>query len=224
VDRDFWLDRWRSGNTGWHQTDVHPFLVKHGAWLLERPASRRAPRPRVFVPLCGASRDMFWLRRAGATVVGIDLAAEAPRRFFDDAALEPVVDRTCLFERWHADDVEFLVGDFFDADATVLGAFDAVYDRAALVALPPPARRRYAERMTALCPRGTRVLQVTFDYDAREMTGPPFAVHGEEVGALYGEAFDLRRVERLDVLADNAKMRERGVTSLFEEAWQLVRR
>jgi thiopurine S-methyltransferase len=236
VERDFWLERWRTGATGWHQTDVHPFLARHGEWLVTGAAGSRhsaahgavasqpTREPRVFVPLCGASRDMLWLRRAGAAVVGIDLAAEAFRRFYDDADLDPAIDRTCLFERWHADGVELLAGDFFDADASVLGAFDAVYDRAALFALPPAMRERYAQHMADLCAPGTRLLQITFDYDQREMTGPPFAVDGTELGRLYGGAFSIERVERLDVLADNANMRSRGVRSLHEEAWRFVRR
>lgn len=220
MERDFWLERWRTGSTGWHQSDVHPFLARHGEWLV-----RGEPTvTRVFVPLCGASRDMLWLRRAGASVVGIDLAPEAFRRFYDDAGLEPRVDRTCLFERWHADDIELLAGDFFDADAAVLGAFGAVYDRAALFALPPAMRERYAQHMAELCRPGTRLLQITFDYDQREMIGPPFAVDGAELHRLYDWAFSIQRVERVDVLADNANMRGRGVTALQEEAWQLVRR
>lgn len=219
MERDFWLERWRTGATGWHQADAHPFLAKHGEWLLGGAA-----RARVFVPLCGASLDMLWLRRASAAVVGIDLAADAFRRFYDGAGLEPTIDRTCLFERWHADDVELLAGDFFDADATVLGTFGAVYDRAALFALPPAMRERYAAHMAALCAPGTRVLQVTFDYRQSEMNGPPFAVTGDELQRLYGDAFTLERAERVDVLDANANMRARGVTALHEEAWRFVRR
>lgn len=223
MDREFWLERWRTGATGWHQSETHPFLVRHGAWLLGADVPPRCP-PRVFVPLCGASLDMLWLRRQGASVVGIDLAASAFRRFYDDAALEPAVDRTCLFERWSANGIELLAGDFFDADETVLGPFDAVYDRAALFALPPQQRERYARKMADLCRPGTRVLQVTFEYDQREMTGPPFAVWPDELGRLYGDAFDLQCVERLDVLAENPGMRGRGVTALYECAWTMTRR
>jgi thiopurine S-methyltransferase len=232
VEREFWLERWRTGATGWHQSVTHPFLLRHGAWLLGGDDARRGagdePRgargTRVFVPLCGASLDMLWLRRAGASVVGIDLAASAFRRFYDEAGLDPVVDRTCLFERWSADDIELLAGDFFDADASVLGAFDAVYDRAALFALPPELRERYATKVADLCPPGTRVLQVTFEYDQREMTGPPFAVWPDELARLYGDAFELECAERLDVLAENDGMRGRGVTALHECAWRMTRR
>jgi thiopurine S-methyltransferase len=237
MDREFWLERWRTGATGWHQSETHPFLVRHGAWLLgtampsERPPPVHPPRerpprprpPRVFVPLCGASVDMLWLRAQGASLVGIDLAPDAFRRFFDDAGLDPAVDRTCLFERWTADGIELLAGDYFDATETVLGPFDAVYDRAALFALPPELRQRYALKMGDLCRPGTRVLQVTFEYEQREMNGPPFAVWPDELGDLYGGAFDLQCVERLDVLADNAGMRGRGVSALHECAWTMTR-
>jgi thiopurine S-methyltransferase len=253
MDREFWLERWRTGATGWHQSDTHPFLVRHGPWLLgaavpgklstrahppgeypagASPASLSLPHPRpphprpprVFVPLCGASVDMRWLRAQGASVVGIDLAASAFQRFYDDAGLEPRVDRTCLFERWTADEIELLAGDFFDADETVLGRFDAVYDRAALFALPPDLRQRYARKMADLCRPGTRVLQVTFEYDQREMNGPPFAVGPDELHGLYGGAFDLHCVERADVLGANDGMRNRGVTALHECAWAMTRR
>jgi thiopurine S-methyltransferase len=218
MERDFWLERWRTGSTGWHQNETHPFLLRHGRRLLG------GPQPRVFVPLCGASLDMLWLRQQGATVVGIDLASAAFQRFYDDANLEPVVDRTCLFERWSADGIELLAGDFFDADATVLGPFDAVYDRAALFALPPAMRERYAARMADLCRPGTRVLQVTFEYDQREMNGPPFAVHEPELQQLYASAFTLERLEHVDVTDLNPGMRGRGVTALYECAWEFVRR
>lgn len=216
MEREFWLERWRTGQIGWHQAGAHAFLEACGGMLW-----RTARAPRVFVPFCGASVDMLWLRRRGASVVGIDLSPEAFTRFCDDAGLEPVVDRTCLFQRWSADGIELLAGDFFDADASVLGPFDAVYDRAALVALPAPMRVRYAAHLTRLCRAGTRILLVTFDYDQCEMAGPPFAVPAQEVAALYGQAFGIERLAHADVLAANARMRERGVTSLHETAWLL---
>lgn len=219
MEREFWLERWRTGATGWHQPDTHPLLERHADVLL----GARQP-PRVFVPLCGASLDMLWLRRRGASIVGIDLADTAFRRFYADAGLEPQVDRTCLFERWSADGIELLAGDFFDVDETVLGSFDAVYDRAALFALPPPMRARYAAKMADLCRPGTPILQVTFEYDQREMTGPPFAVWPSDLEALYAAAFELRPLERLDVLAANPGMRGKGVTALHECAWELIRR
>lgn len=221
MNPEYWVDRWLNGNTGWHQAEPHPFLVRHGSRLWTGGAARP---PRVFVPLCGASVDMLWLRRQGASVVGIDVAGDAFRRFYADSGLEPVVDRTCLFERWSADGIELLAGDFFDADAGVLGGFDAVYDRAALFALPPELRRRYAARIVDLCRPGTALLLITLEYPQHEAEGPPFAVLEPEVHALYDAAFTIEPLARVDVYADNPRLQAKGVTAIEECAYALVRR
>lgn len=221
MHAEYWVDRWVNGNTGWHQTAPHPFLTRHGPRLWTGGA---AHAPHVFVPLCGASVDMLWLRRQGATVVGIDVAGDAFRRFFADSALVPVVERSGRCERWTADGIELLGGDFFAADASVFGRFDAVYDRAALFALPPELRRRYALRMIELCRPGTAMLLITLEYPQHETDGPPFAVLEAEVHALYDAAFAIEPLERADVYADNPRLQAKGVTAIEECAFALVRR
>ncbi len=55
MDPDFWHERWKNQDIGFHQPDFHALLQKY--WpRLEIPAA--AP---VFVPLCGKSLDMVWL-------------------------------------------------------------------------------------------------------------------------------------------------------------------
>ena len=62
---------------------------------------------------------------------------------------------------------------------------DAVYDRAALIALPPRSRNRYARHQFDLT-GGAGQLLITLDYDQTQMDGPPFSVPEEEIGVLYG--------------------------------------
>lgn len=62
---------------------------------------------------------------------------------------------------------------------------DAVYDRAALIALPPRSRNRYARHLFDLT-GGAGQLLITLDYDQTQMDGPPFSVPEEEIGVLYG--------------------------------------
>lgn len=221
MQRDFWLHRWQAGQTGWHQDDGHPFLER---WWSELEKRARVSRfRRAFVPLCGASPDMLALRARGTDVVGVDLSPLALRTFFEDAGLEPSVNRVCLFERWSADGIELLAGDFFDVDAESIGDFDAVYDRAALVALPPDLRVRYAQRLAALSHAGTRVLLVSLEYDA-PASGPPFPVAAPEIKALFGSAFTVASLESADFTAESPKLRERGATRVTEVAYELVRR
>lgn len=221
MEREFWLERWRTGQIGWHQEDGHPFVER---WWPQLEARAGVPRfRRAFVPLCGASPDMLWLRSRGTAVVGVDLAPHAPHMFFDDAGLVPAVNRVCLFERWSADEVELLVGDLFDVDADSIGTFDAVYDRAALFALPPAQRPRYAEKIATLCAPGTRVLLVSLDYDA-DASGPPFPVTAREIESLYRDAFSIAALESADVTAESPKLVARGATRVVETAFELVRR
>lgn len=221
MEREFWLERWRSGNTGWHQHEGHPFLPRWWPELEARAGVQRFRR--AFVPLCGASPDMLWLRARGTAVVGVDLAPLALRTFFADADLEPVVNRVCLFERWSADDIELLAGDVLEVDEESLGTFDAIYDRAALVALPTALRARYAERLASLSRTGTRMLLVSLEHDA-PASGPPFAVPAAEIDALYRDSFTIVSLDGEDVTADSQKLRERGAKRVLETAFELVRR
>ncbi len=100
----------------------------------------------------------------------------------------------------------------------------AVYDRASLVALPPQMRERYAHHLAAMLPAGTRILLVTFDYPQEQMSGPPFAVSEDEVRALYGQYAEIRLLAREDVLDQNPRFRQRGVSRMEENIFLLTLR
>lgn len=158
-------------------------LLKHGATL--------GDRTRVFVPLCGKSNDMAWLHAQGHSVVGVELADIAVRAFFDAHRLPAMQTSAPPFEVFSAAHYRLLCGDFFALTALHLGAIAAVYDRAALIALPAAMRRDYASKMSALCASGTAMLLITVAYDTTVITAPPFAVSAEEVVALYGNEWTI---------------------------------
>src|SRR5512138_1105185 len=76
MKRDFWLERWERGETGFHQDEINPYLLQH--W----PELHVAPGGEVFVPLCGKSLDMVWLRERGYFVLGVELSPIAVQDFF----------------------------------------------------------------------------------------------------------------------------------------------
>ena len=62
---DFWEQRWREGQIGFHQDEVTPLLRQY--WpSLALPAGSR-----VFIPLAGKTLDMAWLAAQGYRVLGV---------------------------------------------------------------------------------------------------------------------------------------------------------
>lgn len=216
MDRDFWLERWARGETGFHQSQPHAGLVRH--W----PSLRLARDARVFVPLAGKSPDLHWLAAQGHRVIGVELAGLAVRAFFEDAGLEAVSEPAGRFTRHRCGTLELLCGDVFDLDRGTLGEVAAVFDRAALVALPPELRTAYAAHLTGLTTAGTRTLLVTLEYDQSRMAGPPFSVHEPEVRALYGAQHRIGLLERR-APPDAARFAQRGVTDMMEAIYALER-
>lgn len=218
MEPDFWHERWRSGEIGFHQPDYHPALLRHWPGLGVRAGGR------VLVPLCGRSLDMAWLARRNLAVVGVELSPIAVAGFFGHEGLEAAVQPAGALRRYAAGPYELFEGDFFDTSQEILGGLDAWYDRAALVALPPGMRARYAGHLASLVPSGATGLLVTLDYPQQQMNGPPFAVPATEVRDLLSAAFDVEELERQDVLAGNPRFRERGLELLLEMVFRLVRR
>jgi len=216
MEKDFWLERWEREETGFHQDDVNPYLRQYWQEL------KRAPGCEVFVPLCGKSRDMLWLRQQGHPVLGVELSPIAVQSFFTENGYIPHHDNNKKFDRCDADGIRILCGDFFDLSKDDLANVSAVYDRASLVALPPEMRERYASHLVSILPPATQILLITFDYPQTEMSGPPFAVSVDEVEKLYRDYAEIRLLAQLDVLAQNSRFQQRGLSSLQENIFLLT--
>lgn len=188
MEPEHWHRVWTNNELGFHQAEGNPMLRR---WLpeLNLPAGSR-----VLVPLCGKTPDLAWLASHGFEVVGIELSDVAARDFFAERSVVPTVSASQGLTSYSADGVTIVVADFFAVGSALVGPVDAVYDRAALVALPFDMRSAYTAHLLAMTD-GAAQLLVTFEYEQDQLAGPPFSVDGDEVARLYAETYSLTRLD-----------------------------
>lgn len=216
MEKDFWLERWEREETGFHQHEINPYLRQF--WEeLNRPQGGE-----IFVPLCGKSLDMLWIRSQGPDVLGVELSSIAVQAFFEENGYVPQHTPYNKFDCFEADRIRLLCGDFFDLNRDDLVNVHTVYDRASMVALPPEMREKYVRHLVNSLPPATKILLVAFDYPQAQMSGPPFSVSVEEVEALYQEHAEIRLLAQDDVLADNPRFSARGLSRLQENIFLLT--
>lgn len=189
MDEDFWQTRWQNKQIGFHEGEPNALLVKYYDRLGLKPGNR------VFVPLCGKTVDLDWLIDRDLRVVGVEFNKEAVEAVFDRQRLIPDVQVVGPLLRYSAKSTCIYVGDFFELTKKMLGRIDAIYDRAALVALPPNLRKRYGGRLAELT-RLARQLLITFEYDQQRMDGPPFSVPQADLRDIYATHY------KIDLLAE----------------------
>jgi thiopurine S-methyltransferase len=209
MDTEFWHQRWRDRQIGFHEGKPNGLLVAHF------DALALASGNRVFVPLCGMTRDIDWLVLRGLRVVGVELSTLAIEQLFENLAVTPTITRHGALRRYAAGDVEIYEGDFFALDAVTLGPVDATYDRAALVALPEDMRARYAAHLVAIT-RAAPQLLISFEYDQAALAGPPFSVPGAEIARHYARHYALSLLASIDVVGGL-----KGKCPATENAWLL---
>ena len=217
MDPEFWHERWRDNRIGFHQAQVTPLLERHWADVAAPPGSR------VFVPLSGKSLDMPWLAARGHRVLGVELSQLAVDQFFEEVGLRPDVHQSRYGRHHVAEGIELVVGDVFDLDAAALRGCDAVFDRAALIALPADLRHRYVHDVYGALPTRCRGLLVTLEYPPAEKEGPPFPVGEAEIRERFEPAWSVERLERCDILDEQPAFVEEGVTALTTTAYRLER-
>lgn len=218
MDREFWLQRWERGETGFHQPEINPNLERF--W----PRLRVPPGGTVLVPLCGKSLDMAWFLGHGYRVLGVELSSRAVEQFFREHGLEPRRELRGAFIRYVADGIVLLAGDFFALQQEHIADVSAVYDRASLIALPERMRERYAQRMAELLPACVPTLLISLEYPPDQMQGPPFPVSEPEVRRLYEASFSVDTLLEEDALDQHPQLRARGLRELRERAYWLLRR
>lgn len=217
MQHEFWIERWQQDQIGFHLPTVNPRLLEHVSALPHEAGAR------VLVPMCGKSLDLVWLAERGVRVVGVELSSLAVAAFFRERGWTPTVTRANAFTRSVAGNVEILCGDFFALDVATVGELHGHYDRAALIALPPSMRAAYAKQLATLLPAAARGLLIAFEYPAHEMQGPPFSVPEVEVRSLFEPAFKVDRLASHDVLKDEPRMRDRGLSRLQEHVYAIIR-
>jgi thiopurine S-methyltransferase len=216
MEREFWHQRWQNNEIGFHRDSVNPYLTAH--WQhLSLPQSAR-----VFVPCCGKSLDLLWLREQGHHVIGIEVSPLAVETFFDENGLSADVRTVGRLSVYTIDGLEIYCGDLFDLDTTIVGTIDAVYDRGAMVAMPPGMRADYCGQIRRLGADRASILLVTMEYPQAEMQGPPFSVSADEVRTVYGDDYRIDRRESQDILAREPRFQEKGLTSLMESSYILT--
>ncbi|MET1081265.1 MAG: thiopurine S-methyltransferase [Pseudomonas sp.] len=215
MDEAFWQARWSRDQIGFHLPEVNPYLRRHWQGLALAPAGR------VLVPLCGKTLDLAWLAAQGHRVVGVELAQKAVEAFFQEQGLLPEVAEEGAFVRYRVGTLELWCGDFFALQAHQLADCVALYDRAALIALPAAMRLAYAEHLARILPAGVRGLLITLDYDQARLEGPPFAVSDAEARERFAALGALQLLQAGDVLGDNWKFLERGLDRLEERVYGL---
>jgi thiopurine S-methyltransferase len=169
--------RWSAGQIGFHEGEANQHLQAH--------ASALGSGKRVLVPLCGKAEDLTYLAARGHQVVGVELVESAVSAFFEEHGAKPKIEQVGAFKRYSAPGVTIFVGDFFATTRELLGPVDALYDRAAIIALPEAMRVRYAKHVRTLMPVGAPGLIITVEYPQDQMSGPPFSVPEAELRAHY---------------------------------------
>lgn len=209
MEPEFWHGKWERDETGFHKSEAHPLLVAH------LDALRLSAGARVFLPLCGMTLDIPWLMSRELKVVGVELSEKAVKQVFDTLGVEPEVTTIGALKRYRSEGIDLYAGDVFDITAEVLGPVDAIYDRAACVALPDDMRTRYADHLSCITAVAPQLL-ITFDYDQSAVKGPPFSVAEPAVRRLYERSYSIKR--RASVPVEGGL---KGQATAMEEIWIL---
>lgn len=217
MEADFWHRRWHKNEIGFHETDGSRLLKTFFSKL------KLSQGARVFVPLCGKTRDIAWLLAQGYDVVGIELNESAVIQLFQELGLSPkatkVNDSEPLAHFLHTFEngltIDIYQGDFFVLNKQSLGAIDAVYDRAALVALPEEMRVGYTQHLQSIT-AGCQQLLISFHYADGVLKGPPHSVSEAEITRHYQSQY---AVEPL--YYEKIEGGFRGQATVFETAYYL---
>jgi thiopurine S-methyltransferase len=192
MDIKFWHEKWKNNEIAFHEREANPHLVKYFSELSLMKGSR------IFLPLCGKTLDIHWLLSNGYRVAGVELSKIAIDQLFADLAMTPEISADGELDHYRAKNIDIFVGDIFSLSGTILGHVDAIYDRAALVALSEEMRNRYARHLTQITNKVPQLL-ICYEYDQSLMDGPPFSISSEEVNQKYGDMYDVTLIESANV-------------------------
>jgi thiopurine S-methyltransferase len=210
MDPEYWKKRWRQNEIGFHMGKPNPLLLKYFSYL-ELPAASR-----IFLPLCGKSLDIHWLLRNGFQVIGCELCTLAVEQLFDELKEKPTKQSIGEHRLYSSPNLDIYNGDLFQLQANQVGKIDAIYDRAALVALPEKQRLVYSEQIISLSKAAPQLL-LCFRYDQTQMDGPPFSLTEDHIKKHYQHQYHIQLL-----YSEPVKGGIKGLYTANEDIWLLT--
>ncbi|APF04529.1 TPA: thiopurine S-methyltransferase [Legionella pneumophila] len=210
----FWNELWCEGRISFHKEEVNPDLIAYVSSL------NIPDKGRVLVPLCGKSLDMLWLVRQGYHVTGIELVEKAIFQFVQEHQITVQKETIGQAKLYLADNMNLWVSDIFALNSTLIEPVDAIYDRAALVALPKQLRSTYVDIcLKWLKPEGSILLK-TLQYNQEEVQGPPYSVSPEEVASSYQQCAIIELLKSQKRIQEpNDHLFKQGISEVNDYVW-----
>jgi thiopurine S-methyltransferase len=208
MDVEFWKTAWDEGRIGFHRGEFHPELLKYFP-LLEIQGEQS-----ILVPLCGKTLDITWLSHQNLYVTGVELCQKAVLEYFQDHSIENYEVQNNSYTHQN---ITLEVGDFFHHQKE--GGYDYIYDRAAIVALPPQMRIEYAKKCLELLKPKGRSLLIAFEYDQTKVQGPPFSVEEAEIYQLFGNEAQIDLLDTQSSQPKNQKFVEAGLNKFTQKTY-----
>ena len=217
MQPEFWLDRWRAAQIGFHQAATDRHLMAY--W----PSLKLPADSAVFVPLCGKSLDLLWLKEQGYSVSGVELSPIALESFCMEHGIPARRRLLPDFDVYEAERLSLFRGDYFKLTSSLVGNVSAIYDRAALISWTPALRSGYVSHLTSLTTSGAQMLLISVEYPEAQMSGPPFPLTCDMIDALYAAHYSIELLGSHEILELEPRLRARGLTELREVAYRLTR-
>jgi methyl halide transferase len=161
LDKNYWDERYRTGQTGWDIGYVSPALKAFFDTLNDR-------HQRILIPGGGNSYEAVYLLEQG----------------FKDVTVVDISEVVCeqLTEKHAAKDLKVVCSDFFEHQQQ----YDLIVEQTFFCALHPSLRERYVAKMGELLLTNGQLMGLLFN--RRFEGGPPFGGSVEEYQTLFQKA------------------------------------
>lgn len=172
LNKNFWENRYNSGETGWDIGYAAPALTTYIDQLRNKDLQ-------ILVPGAGRGHEVVHLWNTGfknLTVV--------------DIAQQPLVSLKEQIPEFP--DSSLIQMDFFDWNG---GPFDLILEHTFFCALDPELRTAYVQKMWDLLKFGGKLAGLLFDFPLSE-SGPPFGGSADEYVGLFEGKFRIQTLEQ----------------------------
>lgn len=173
MEKEFWENRWETGQTGWDIGTVSAPIKEYIDQLNNKAI-------KVLVPGCGNAYEAEYLWERGFK-----------NTFIVEIAKGAIDSFRKRYPNFPEDQI--LHEDFFNLSKNE-HQFDLIIEQTFFCAIHPSRRSEYASKMNDLIKPGGKLIGLLFDFPLE--SGPPFGGHKDEYIEYFDSYFKIKTLER----------------------------